>query len=759
MKKNLLLALAALPIGFGLYAQSNVIIDNNLTGKFQFVSGDEYESEISFTIGDVVSKAVTTPNGTQYTISTLNGTPILEAGYPDLPKITSSIIVPDNDNMQVQVLEAVYTDYTNIDVAPSKGTLVRTVDPASVPFNYGDIYNNDVFYPFDLAHLGHPYIFRDYRAQTVTVNPVQYNAVTKTLRVYTHIRLAITTSGTEVENSFERNSNVNSIEREFSQLYSQRFLNYDNISSSARYTSIDDNGSLLIICHPAFEGNMAPYVNWKIQRGMPTEMVNTTTTGTTVAAIKSYITTYLSSHPSLKYVLFVGDHAQIPAAEPGTYTLAGPSDNWYGYISGNDHYPELFIGRFSGTTPAHINTLVQRSVNYEKTPLIDASFGKSVHIGSAEGPGDDGQMDYEHQRGLLNELQNFTYTYSDELFDGSQGGDDAAGNPSAMDVVDVMNEGRGVITYTGHGWDQGIASSSFSSSEVPLLTNTGKLPFFWSVACVNGNFTTQTCFAETLTRQTNASGEPVGCVATLMSTINQYWSEPMEGQDEMVHLLTLNSVGYNKKTFGALSMNGCMQMNDAYGSSGNDMTDTWTLFGDPSLLVRTATPIALTATHVSSDVPGITTVNVTSTVNGAFVAITMNNTILGTGTIASGSANVTIPTVSEGDVLTVTVTAFNHVPHIGTVTITQASASINENALPGVNIYPNPTTDFISIHTTNNALVDLIMVYDMMGKIVYTNNTSVSGQYNIATAGWAKGTYNVQLSSNGKTNTTRVVLK
>jgi hypothetical protein len=137
----------------------------------------------------------------------------------------------------------------------------------------------------------------------------------------------------------------------------------------------------------------------------------------------------------------------------------------------------------------------------------------------------------------------------------------------------------------------------------------------------------------------------------------------------------------------------------------------------------------------------------------------MNNVILGTGTISGGAVNVIIPAAAEGDVMTVTVTAFNYVPHIGTVTISAASAGINENSLPGVSIYPNPTTDFISIHSVNGVNIEVIMVYDMNGKVVYTNYTSVSGQYNIPVEGWAKGTYNVQMTSKGKTNTTKVVLK
>jgi gingipain R len=200
-------------VGFtSLFAQQNIIFQNTNQGKFNFVSGDEFESEINFTMGDVMSKAVSTSNGTAYTISTLNGTPILEAGYPDLPKMTTSIIVPDDQNMQVQVVSSEYVDFTNIDIAPSKGTLSRTIDPSTVPFNYGDVYNHDVFYPFDLAHLDHPFILRDYRAQTITVNPIQYNAYTKTLRVYTSIRLAVSSSNTEAENTMVRNANSTTVE-------------------------------------------------------------------------------------------------------------------------------------------------------------------------------------------------------------------------------------------------------------------------------------------------------------------------------------------------------------------------------------------------------------------------------------------------------------------------------------------------------------------------------------------------------------------
>ena len=56
----------------------------------------------------------------------------------------------------------------------------------------------------------------------------------------------------------------------------------------------------------------------------------------------------------------------------------------------------------------------------------------------------------------------------------------------------------------------------------------------------------------------------------------------MEGQDAINDILSEAYVNNIKRTFGGITMNGCMEMNDAYGLAGVEMTDTWTIFGDPS---------------------------------------------------------------------------------------------------------------------------------------------------------------------------------
>ena len=85
-----------------------------------------------------------------------------------------------------------------------------------------------------------------------------------------------------------------------------------------------------------------------------------------------------------------------------------------------------------------------------------------------------------------------------------------------------------------------------------------------------------------------------------MSTVYQSWAPPMEAQDEMVDILVESYANNRKYSFGGISWNGCLKMNDEYGSSGDDETDHWTLFGDPSVEVRTNTPSSLNVTHDDS---------------------------------------------------------------------------------------------------------------------------------------------------------------
>ena len=660
MKKTLLLLTTLMLSQVLLFAQSKWIsIDGTKAPENQvkLISSSDTEISVHVTVNAYQLKEVRTEHGIKTVVRTPEGTKLLEAGAPDLPKFARSFIVPDNSQMDLTVEAIDFVEYQGIDIAPSKGDFTRDIDPLSVPYTYGKVYQQDAFYPSNIASLREPYIIRDYRGQAVVFTPFQYNPVSKVLRIYTEFTLKLTPTNGEVVNPLIRSGNKYA--EEFAHIYKKQFMNYN----PAKYTPIDEAGEMLIICHPMFIEAMAPFVAWKIQRGMPTTLENSANYSN-ATAIKNYISTFYATN-NLKYILLVGDANLVPTMSAS----AGDSDNSYGYLAGSDSYAEVFVGRFSCETEDHCITMVERSVEYELSPQASDFYGRTMGIASSQGPGDDNEYDYEHIRNMHTDQMAFTYTNKTEFFDGSQGGLDASGNPTASAIATELNtNGAGVILYTGHGSNTSFSTSGFSNTNINSLTNSNMLPFVWAVACVNGNFVSNTCFAEAWTRATH-NNEPTGAVATLMSTINQSWDPPMCGQDEMVDILTESYTNNIQRTFGGISQNGISQMNDEYGTQGASMAQTWNLFGDPSLLVRTATPQAQTVSHLPTTFIGTSQFTVNCNLNGATVALTQGSTILASEKVVAGSALLSFPALSSVGILTVTVTGFNMITYVGTVEV------------------------------------------------------------------------------------------
>ena len=637
--------------------------DSPRAASIELVSSTVEVSTVRLTLEGFFQQEVKTPAGSAVIIRSGEGTPILEAGSPDLEKLTVSLIIPDRALMQLEVVSANYREFTDVEVAPSKGNFTRDIDPSTVPYTYGTAYSMDQFFPGQLADLGDPYILRDYRGQTIRIFPFQYNPVTKILRVYTDMTVTIRQISEKGINPLHRRGEMTTVDFDFNKLYQRHFLN----AKQTRYTPVEEEGNMLIICYGDFLDEMEPFIEWKKLMGRPVEMVDVAQMGNS-AAIKSYVAEYYNAN-GLTYLLLVGDGPQIPPS-----FSSGDSDNDYSYIVGADHYPDIFVGRFSAENGEQVATQVTRTISYEKNPNDDPDwYTRNLGIGSGQGPGDDNEMDYQHIRNMQTDLMNYTYDYNAELFDGSQGGNDAPGNPNPSMVAAEVNTGTSIILYCGHGSASSWGTSGFSSSDInSLLTNAGMLPFIWSVACVNGDFKNNTCFAEAWLRATH-EGQPKGAIATLMSTINQSWNPPMEGEDEMVDILVESYTDNIKRTFGGLSMNGCMKMNDSYGSGGFEMTDTWTVFGDPSVVVRTAPPANLTANYQNPLPMGSTQLFVSTNASEGLVCLSLNGEIIATAYLSTGgSATLTFPPINNLQTRQLTVTAYNMKPFLGNLQISGA---------------------------------------------------------------------------------------
>jgi uncharacterized repeat protein (TIGR02543 family) len=510
--------------------------------------------------------------GTASKLVAPNTAEIMVKGAPAVRKLSAAVIVPDDREMQVKVLNSKYVDIENVDLVPSKGNLLRTVNPDDIPYEYGRQYQTDAFYPGDLVELTDPYITRDYRGQAVIATPFQYNPVTKVLRVYTELKVKVSPTGNRGKNTLNRKNRK--IPREFKNVYTRHYINYKEVSGSlaaVQYTPLPDPiGTMLIVCYSSFMDEMADFVTWKQSIGYTVDLVDYSTIGSS-SALKTYVSNYYNSN-GLTYLLLVGDHAQVPASS----TSAGASDNNYGYIVGGDHYLDIFVGRFSAETAAHVTTQVDRTIYYERDLASSANwFRHAIGMASSEGPGHNGEYDAVHMDQVLSDLSGYGYTTHKNYQSGG----------SASNLSNLVNNGAGTMWYCGHGsntaWTCGW---TFSTSNVNALTNEWELPAIYSVACVIGNFTGMTCFCESWLRATN-NGNPTGAVVHAGSTINQSWNPPMDAQDEFADLLVSGSGP--KRTFGGVFANGMFKMIDINGSGGESMADTWTCFGDSSVQLRT----------------------------------------------------------------------------------------------------------------------------------------------------------------------------
>lgn len=713
------------------------------------VSSTIENTVLKFSLSGFQLDEIETSKGKQVVVTINNGVPLLIQGTPDVQKVAAPIIIPDKMDMGSVVVSSQYKEYTNIEMASSKGSFSRKINPASVAYTYGEAYSKDEFFPGKLTDLNDPYIMRDYRGQTVNFYPIQYNPVTKTLRVYYEIQVQVKNTGGIGKNLMERSRNeAIHLDPEFDQLYSKRFLNYASVndagnSFSSAYTPVSEEGSMLILCPKTFLATMQPFVQWKKLKGIRTEMVDASTAGTTAASIQTYIANYYKNNKSLKYVLLVGDDTEIPPSTSGS----DPSDNKYGCLAGTDSYVEVFVGRFSGSTVANIETQATRTIKYEKEMKgTETYLNKGVAIASGTENDDVNCIDI-----IIKQMKGSTYGTVDKITSGA-----------GTQLVDKINQGTvGFVPHSGHGAKTSLGSISFSTSSCAKLTNTNAWPYMFCLACDVGTFTKGTCLAEAMVRATY-NNLPAGFVATQMAAISQPWYEPYAALKEQTAILTDQYQTNSKWTFGGIAMNGCAKMLDDFPKTGPNVSDTWIIFGDPSLLVFTANPIAMTVSHPKSIKPGATSFDVSCDMKGALISLTAGGEIIGT---AYSTGSVTAVPINPGlattlSTIQVTVTAKNKLAYLGNADVLNTVSVDEQNENGGISMYPNPASRSLHINLDNQQYKEVsVSIFDLSGKSVMNFNPSVvKNIIDIDLSSLANGPYYVRLKTDNTFTTNKITI-
>ncbi len=633
-----------------------------LTGALFLQASDAYDiaysrnskgaRQLTFSISDYKISAVRKAGISYSVLSFNNALRTQKKGWAELPFLSRTLLLSNDKNVSLHIISSQYQDVKlDAPMLPSRGTIYRNQNPESIPYTIDPKSIVDAWYPQQLAVADRPFIFRDFRGASIKVFPFQYNAVKQTLRIYTEVVVEVVDNNTTpVVNALKRKDRT--ISREMLPVYESVFVNFQEVRDDL---TVGQYGDILVLTTDAYSDAIAPYVQWKKEKGFNVE------TEIVVKGINvdDLVQQKYDANNNLLYVQLVGDWNDIKSN-----TLDGaPMDPTLGWVAGDDNYQDIAVGRFSANSPADVTIQVNKTIQYERNPDVGASWYKAaLGIGSDQGSdeGDDGEMDKVHIQNIYdNKLDPFTYdTYYTSYDPGSNTGQ----------VSSALEDGLGIINYCGHGNEYSWGTSEFSNSNIANLSNGNKLPFIFSVACANGAFHSGECFGEAWLKKENG-----GAIIALMSSINQPWAPPMRGEDYFNDILTggydydnypsQNGINTSEQrtTIGSIIVNGLVLMYTESGESSDlETIETWTTFGDASLEVRTDTPkdITLSNNEIMQGVDFNTTVSVGgSPFEGAMVCISQGDNFFSGITDENGNVSISHSLIPGEGLLVVT--AFN----------------------------------------------------------------------------------------------------
>ena len=581
----------------------------------------------------------------------------MQKGFPELPRINTTIAIVDDELMEVSVITAEFQEFQIGPIVPSRGAILRTLDRNQIPYEFDSFYETDQWFPAENVQLSKPFILRDFRGVHVQFQPFQYNPSTKTLRVTTSLTVSVKAGKKKGFNVKDRKL-VRYKNRDFQDIYRQVFANFDFVESALNQ-GIEKPGNLVIITYDDFLKAVNPLKEWKIQKGIPTTLIPLSDIGGSSSEIKRYLKD-LYDTDRLAYVILVGDAEQVPII----YGISGAaSDPTYVMLDGDDYVPDVFISRLSASRYQQVESQINKFISYERDPAGGDWYFKATCVASNEGGNEppDYLTDWERSEILRDMLLDYTYKEVDQIYDP---------NASHTELTDVFNEGRSILNYLGHGTGTSWRTTDFNWLDAYNLTNLEKLPFILDVSSLNGQWQGKTCLAEAFLR--NPDG---GAVGMFSSSVSPWWVPPTVMQQHVIELI----VTERRYTMGGLTMHGAIHALEAYNGNieGIAVVEEYNLFGDCTLPLRTSPPFVLNIIHDSVIPLDSKTFTVSSSIPGATVGLSHNGRLYGSGiTDESGIASIEfLEKLEETGNILLTVTAQNAIPYVASITLTQPLSS------------------------------------------------------------------------------------
>lgn len=636
-----------------------------------------------------------------------------QIGKPALPAHNDMILVPGGE-MQIQIIEAPYKEYSGFNIFPS---LEPASDEAGQPepaFIMDQVvYSTNAFWPSNIVEIETQLKIRGVDYAVVQIRPIQYNPVTKVIRVYDYIKYKLVFSGSNLiyKNSKSTNSNnfLNSMQN--------GVLNSDLIPQKAESTAkSSSNYDIILLTTPSYQAAADTLIQWKRQLGYNVKLI-AQSSWTSSAVMDSVHNIYSNQSVHPDYLIILGDHADVPA-QIITYltTKSYYTDLYYVCMDGTgDYLADMARGRISVSNPTEAMNTVLKIINYERNPVSDPSFYNSVmscgyfQDGSTYTSYADGYADRRFLH-TAEEIRSYLMTKSYSVsrtyfaFDNRTPSNYNNGyysngqaissdllksngfnwNGGSSDILSKINSGAFIVYHRdhgyidGYGWEHPYFLNQESSAlvgdgnNINQLTNGNKLPVLFSVNCHTGDFRRSESFAENFLRKSN--GGAVGVFAPSYESFSGYndalivgmfdaiWSNPglipAFGSGGTVNP-TLNSHG-DMLAMGDVLNQGLLRMVQTWAASTKWKMENeiFHYFGDPSMKIWTAAPTTFAASTIPNSIrlDSVISINITNC-SDAFYTLMEGDVILFSGNLINGNASIQFDLDSIHDLI---LTVYKH---------------------------------------------------------------------------------------------------
>lgn len=630
-----------------------------------------------------------------------------DEGAPDLPGTSRFIAIPQGARVTFNVLEMRTETFRNIDIAPAFRIPKGNEDGPLYYRKDERIYNTNAFYPAETVIISEPTVIRGVDVIQLGITPFQYNPVTKELIIYRDIKIDITFSGGNGRFGEDRLRS-----RWFDPILNDILLN-NNSLPDVEYNSYSDSRTqdfeYLILCpnDPIFLAWADSIKSFRTQQGIRTGIVTTTEAGgNNATAIENYINNAYNNWdiPPVA-VLFLGDYGTSGSTvHSPTYNSYCISDHIYADVNGN-HMADLITARITAQTGAHLQTMVNKFLNYERNPPTNANYYNKPITAMGWQTERWFQICSESINGFWEHALGKSPVRENALYSGTPPFSSWSSNQNTSMVVNYFGpSGRGYIPATAshltdwggnatrinndinngafmlqhrdHGSESGWGEPSYNISSLSGLTNQD-LIFVLSINCLTGKFNISgQCFAEAFHRHQYGALGLIAATEVSYSFVNDAYVWGMFDGMWPNFMPDYGSPGPDRilPAFGNVTGKYFLQYSNwPYNTSNKEVT--YYLFhhhGDAFSTVYTEVPQNLTVTHDPVIISGQPQFMVTSDIY-SLISLTLDGEIIGVGEGTGAPVAMNIPLIVPGNNVKITITKQNYYRYTAEIPVVPAS--------------------------------------------------------------------------------------